>query len=183
MQIIESQKRSMSVVKADFVQTSGDIALNTASIFLAVFAASFAWYMITYGPGDSNGSVPKATLALRPFAAPDVKLGTYDNIDPIVTGSITQSPPDGLRHNRRAFDLAQGNLHLQFNLRAVFQNTAYVDVTNGKALVTVAVIKGDELPGIGNVLRLEKRQGRWIVVTTLAEITEEGMLSLTSKLK
>lgn len=171
------------MVKEGFVQTASDVALNTASIFLAVFAASFAWYMIAYGPGDDKEGIPKVTLALQPFGAPLVKLGTYDNLDPIVTGSISRLSSNDPHTILQAFKLAPGNAHLQYNLRAVFQDTAYVDVTDGKALVTVPVAKGDPLPGIGNVLRLEKRQGRWTLVTESAEITEEGILSLTSKLK
>ena len=156
----------------------GDIALNVVSIVLAGFSASFAWYMAMYGPSDGNDSAQAVTVALEPFDTTRTKLGRHDLLDPIVTGSVTKPAGSGKEASRGAADLQQKDQHLRYNLRSVFHDTAFVDVTNGRSVITVPVERGALLPGIGKVLRFEKRQDRWIVVTSSAEISAEGMVTL-----
>jgi hypothetical protein len=38
--------------------------------------------------------------------------------------------------------------------------------------------RGTLIPGVGKVLRFEKRKGKWVVVTGSAEISEEGMITV-----
>jgi hypothetical protein len=157
---------------------ASDIVLNAASILLAVFSASFAGYMVMYGPPDGNNNVPTVTVALEPFDTSRTKLGNYDALDPIVTGSITRDAGVGKEVNQAVADLLRTDQHLRYNLRMMFQNTAFVDISNGHSSVTLPLETGAVIPGVGKVLRFEKRNGKWIVVTGSAEISEEGMVTV-----
>jgi hypothetical protein len=159
---------------------SSDMVLNAASFVLAFFSASFAGYMVMYGPIDGNGNAPRVTVASEPFNAVSSKLGSYDSLDPIVTGSIAKSSQDDLvkEAKYREIELSLKDQHLSYSLRSVFMDTGFVDISNGKSVVTLPVEKGGRLPGIGEVLGFEKRQGRWILVTGAAEISQEGLISL-----
>ena len=158
--------------------TVGDIALHTVSIVLAAFSAGFAWYMVMYGPGPQNGAVPQITVALQPFDTNREKLGDHDALDPIVTGSITKSDSGSKPPKRPTPELLKPDQHLRYNLRMVFKDTAFVDINNGRSVVTMPVERGAQLPGVGRVLRFENRNGKWIVVTNSAEISEDGMVTL-----
>ena len=157
---------------------SGDIALNAASIMLAAFSVSFASYMVLYGPGDGQPTVPKVTLALQPFDTSRDKLGNHDALDSIVTGSVSKKDDADGVDDRQFSDLSKTDQHLQYNLRTVFQDTAFVDVTNGQSLITVPITRGTILPGAGKVLRFEQRGTRWVLITSSVEISEDGMLTL-----
>jgi hypothetical protein len=158
--------------------TLGDIALNTVSIVLAGFSASFAWYMVMYGPNERGGEVPKITVALEPFDTTRDKLGSHDALDPIVTGSIAKSEAGSGPAKRAMPAFLQPDQHLRYNLRTVFKDTAFVDVSNGKSVVTMPVEMGAQLPGVGRVLRFENRRGKWILITSSTEISEDGMVTL-----
>jgi len=155
--------------------TAGDIALNVASVVLAFFSASFAGYMVIYGPPDRTGNIPTVSVALEPFDTSRTKLGQYDTLDPIVTGSITKATDTGKSAHRAALELFEADQHLNYKLRSIVQNTAFVDISNDRSIVTLPVEVGVLIPGAGNVLRFERRGGRWIVVTSTSEISEAGM--------
>ena len=158
--------------------TSGDIALNAASIMLAAFSGLFAFYMVMYGPGDGQPTVPKVTLALQPFNTLRDKLGNHDALDSIVTGSLSKTDGADSINELQLANLPKAGQHLQYNLRTVFQDTAFVDVTNGQSLITVPITRGAILPGAGKVLRFEQRGTRWVLITSSVEISEDGMLTL-----
>jgi hypothetical protein len=158
--------------------TAGDIALNVVSVVLAFFSASFAGYMVMYGPPDRNGNLPMVSVALEPFDTSRIKLGQYDILDPIVTGSITKDAGSGKSAQSAALELVQANQHLSYRLRTIVRNTAYVDISNDRSLVTLPVELGVLIPGVGNVLRFERRGGKWIVVTSTSEISEAGMVAV-----
>lgn len=157
--------------------TAGDILLNTVSIVLAFFSASFAGYMVMYGPPDRSGNIPTVSVALQPFEASRSKLGKYDMLDPIVTGSVTKGGGSGKDPRRAALELLQADPYLKYRLRTVIQDTAFVDISNGRSIVTLPVEVGEVIPGAGNVLRFERRRGKWIVVTGSSEISEKGMVA------
>jgi hypothetical protein len=163
--------------KQGAILTSGDIALNVASIVLAVFSVSFAGYMVMYGPGDGKDSASKVTVALEPFDKSRAKLGNQDALDPIVTGSIAKTDGFDRGVDHRLVELSKVNQRLQYNLRTVFQDTAFVDVTNGRSIVTLPIEKGALLPGAGRVVRFERRSDKWVLITTSAEISEDGILT------
>jgi hypothetical protein len=157
--------------------TASDIALNVVSVVLAFFSASFAGYMVMYGPPDRRGNAPMVSVALQPFETSPTKLGQYDTLDPIVTGSITKDDGSGKRTNRAALELFQADQHLTYKLRSIVRNTAFVDISNNRSIVTLPVEVGVLIPGAGNVLRFERRSGKWVVVTNTSEISEAGMVA------
>lgn len=156
--------------------TTSDIALNVVSVVLAFFSASFAGYMVMYGPPERTGN-PMVSVALEPFETSRTKLGQYDILDPIVTGSITRDAGAGKSAQSAALELFQADQHLTYKLRTIVQNTAFVDISNERSLVTLPVEVGVQIPGAGNVLRFERRGGKWIVVTSTSEISESGMVA------
>lgn len=158
--------------------TASDIALNVVSVVLAFFSASFAGYMVMYGPPDRTGNVPIISVALQPFETSPTKLGQYDTLDPIVTGSITKDDGSGKSASRAALELFQADQHLNYRLRTIVQNTAFVDISNDRSIITLPVEVGVLIPGVGNVLRFERRGGKWIVVTSTSEISEAGMVAV-----
>lgn len=158
--------------------TASDIALNVVSVVLAFFSASFAGYMVMYGPPERSGNVPMVSVALEPFDTSRTKLGQYDVLDPIVTGSITKDSGTGMSARSAALELYRTDQHLNYKLRTIVQNTAYVDISNDRSLVTLPVEVGVLIPGVGNVLRFERRGGKWIVVTSTSEISESGVAAV-----
>ncbi|MDP1701114.1 MAG: hypothetical protein Q8L53_09210 [Aestuariivirga sp.] len=158
--------------------TASDIALNVVSVVLAFFSASFAGYMVMYGPPDRSGNAPMVGVALEPFDTSRTKLGQYDTLDPIVTGSITKDADSGKSAKRAALELFQADQHLNYRLRTIVQNTAFIDISNDRSIVTLPVEIGVLIPGVGNVLRFERRGGKWIVVTSTSEISESGMAAV-----
>jgi hypothetical protein len=158
--------------------TASDIALNVVSVVLAFFSASFAGYMVMYGPPDRTRDPSKVSVALQPFDTSRAKLGQYDILDPIVTGSITRNDGSGKSAQSAALELVQANQHLSYKLRTIVRNTAYVDISNDRSLVTLPVEVGVLIPGVGDVLRFERRGGKWIVVTSTSEISEGGMVAV-----
>ncbi|CAN0488829.1 unnamed protein product, partial [Phaeothamnion confervicola] len=152
--------------------TASDIALNVVSVVLAFFSASFAGYMVMYGPPDRTGKAPVVSVALEPFETSPTKLGQYDTLDPIVTGSITKNADSGKSAQSAALELFQTDNHLNYKLRTIVRNTAFVDISNDRSIITLPVEVGVLIPGVGNVLRFERRSGRWIVVTSTCEISE-----------
>jgi hypothetical protein len=163
--------------KEGITLTASDIALNVVSVVLAFFSASFAGYMVMYGPPDRTGNVPVVSVALEPFETSRTKLGQYDTLDPIVTGSITKNADAGKSAESEALELFQADQHLTYKLRTIVRNTAFVDISNERSLVTLPVEVGVLIPGVGNVLRFERRGGKWIVVTSTSEISEAGMIA------
>ncbi len=157
--------------------TAGDIAINVVSVVLAFFSASFAGYMVMYGPPERTGKTPVVSVALEPFETSTTKLGQYDTLDPIVTGSITKDAGSGEGASRSALELFQSDQHLNYKLRTIVRNTAFVDISNDRSIVTLPVEVGVLIPGVGNVLRFERRSGKWIVVTSTSEISESGMIA------
>ena len=157
--------------------TASDIALNVVSVVLAFFSASFAGYMVMYGPPERTGN-QMVSVALEPFETSRAKLGQYDILDPIVTGSITKNDGSGKSAQSAALELVQADQHLTYKLRTIVRNTAFVDISNDRSLVTLPVEVGVLIPGVGNVLRFERRGGKWIVVTGTSEISEAGMVAV-----
>lgn len=162
--------------KEGTTHTASDIALNVVSVVLAFFSASFAGYMVMYGPPERTGN-PMVSVALEPFETSHTKLGQYDILDPIVTGSITRDDGSGKSAQSAALELFQADQHLTYRLRAIVRNTALVDMSNERSLVTLPVEVGVLIPGAGKVLRFERRGGKWIVVTSTSEISESGMVA------
>lgn len=109
--------------------TASDIALNVASVVLAFFSASFAGYMVLYGPPDGTNTITTVSVALEPFDTSRTKLGQYDTLDPIVTGSIRKDDGAGRTADRAASELFESDQYLNYKLRSVVQNIALVSIS------------------------------------------------------
>ena len=157
--------------------TAGDILLNVVSVVLAFFSAFFLGYMVIYGPPERTGDFPAVSVALQPFESSRSKLGQYDTLDPIVTGTVSKSGESGENPRRAAFALLKSSPYLKYRLRTVIRDTAFVDISNGRSTVTLPVEVGELIPGAGNVLRFERRRNKWVVVTGSSEISERGMVA------
>ena len=156
--------------------TASDIAVNVESVVLAFFSASFAGYMVLYGPPDGTNTITTVSVALEPFDTSRTKLGQYDTLDPIVTGSSPRAHPARTIAAPAASSLSESDHYLNHTFPSVVQNISLVDISNGRSVVTLPVEVGAFIPGIGTVQRFERRGGRWIVVTTSSEISEAGTI-------
>jgi hypothetical protein len=164
--------------KAKPVVSRSDLLLNLASIVLAFTSASFAGYMVMYGPPQKLGDTPAASVSLELFDPSRTEPDGLDSLDPIVTGSIAKGTGGDKKINRATFEVLYPDQRVRYKLRAIVENTAFVDVSNGASTVTLPVETGAVLPGVGRVLRFEKRKGHWILVTLSTEISEQGTIKL-----
>jgi hypothetical protein len=166
------------MAKAKPALSLSDIALNLISIVLAFASASFAGYMVLYGPPGIQENSAAARVDLELFDPSSTQPAGSNSFDPIVTGSLAGASGDGRSENRALWEfLEQGRL-VQYKLREIRAGTAFVDVSNGASSATFAVERGAMLPGVGPVLRFERRKGIWVIVTPSTEITQDGMSSL-----
>jgi hypothetical protein len=166
------------MAKAKPALSISDIALNLMSIVLAFASASFAGYMVLHGPPGIQENSSTARVDLELFDPSNTQPDGINAFDPVITGSLAEGSGGGRSENRALWEfLEQGRL-VQYKLREVRVGTAFVDVSNGVSSATFAVERGAMLPGVGPVLRFERRKGAWVIVTPSTEITQEGMISL-----
>jgi hypothetical protein len=149
----------------------GSIALGATGISLAASATAFAAYMIadqTRTPTFSGAE--HLMIFARPAsqAAGKVQARHRDEASPIPldvddmpVGSIKPRAggPEGGRSGESAQDMQD---RTEVPVRGVFNGKALVEIPSGFALAE----PGSNLPGLGHVLAIEARNGRWVVVTT-----------------
>lgn len=168
-----------------------DHGLVAAGMAAAIGSATFAGYMIA---DDDNHRMSEGaeyfTLFAQPFAAgsreDEIGAGRAEDrpSDFNVTGSIAHQAFDGPVENRGDPE-AQSNSEPRSNndqpqaaprrivvkgyvLRFVHKGVALVQGAQGSYAVTPGVI----LPEAGRVLSIERRSGRWVVVTANGLIAE-----------
>jgi hypothetical protein len=153
----------------------GDIAVTTASILLAASSACFASYMLVRGPQGVPQSGEFALIKLDrsepPIARPPAGAG---DVDPLVTGTIDAGAAAPSVAAVQSLLAAPGE-RVGYRLRTVVARTAFVDMLKGSRRLLYPVKPGTILPGLGEVLRVEVRGGRWVVVTRQGEVTETGI--------
>jgi hypothetical protein len=150
-----------------------DALVTAGSCALALGAASFAGYMVTYGPPAQHADFALADLAADRV---NVSRGERTNAvaDPIITGTAPSDdstnaevmPPQGFFSRARRFD---------YRLERVAGGIAYVSISNGMESFTAPVRQGALVPGIGFAREIARRENRWVVVTGRLEITEDGI--------
>lgn len=160
--------------------SSGDRAVISAGIMMAVASASFATYMVA-----SDHSHPRFNGAdhLMIFAQPGHGLdqpliarvpGAPDDgdrgIDYTATGAIPGGSDDsqGPRYVLPSINAPEEIILKDFTLRGVSGNIAIVDGPDGLYRLET----GSALPGGGRVLSIEWRKGTFVVVTTRGIIQE-----------
>lgn len=146
---------------------TSDHALAAAGLAAAVGSASFAGYMIIQaGQGPGAAASSRAVIAAPPHDAglrqPKSLPSAYEALDLDATGTILPGPAGGA--NREAREPAKPE-HEQalkgYSLRFADEGTALIQGPGG----IYAVVPGVRVPDAGMILSVEKRSGRWIVVS------------------
>jgi hypothetical protein len=161
---------------------AGDRALAGGGVVLALCSLSFAGYMIGdhnrqpyFHGGEYLAIFSKPSRGIQVAAHPSPALARLNmpddpnGVDPTPTGAIPRAtrpePPDGA-----------GLPPARYRLVAAKDQTAWVESEYGFRQVKL----GESLPGFGHVAAIEKRNGRWALVTdtgSMLELTDPAPLS------
>jgi len=149
-----------------------DLLLNIASSGLAFACAFFAGFMMLKVEGGRGGpeALPVTVdgVQLRAIAAAPA------GVDPLTTASVT--PIVGRQENAGAgaFPSATYQAPVSYELLSVIDGTAFIEIADISGTRIWPVVKGEFLPGAGQVTRIEKISGHWQVAagdrTTAEEI-------------
>lgn len=157
-----------------------DRAIITAGIFTAVASAGFATYMVSTDHSHPmfNG-IDHLMIFARPSRGIDnptiARMAQAPNdqgIDFTATGTIpgeSRSAEGQAAYTLPALSERDGPIIKGYTLRGVSGNVAMVENADG----IYRVEPGTTLPGAGQVLAVQWRKGRFVVVTTLGIIAEE----------
>lgn len=163
-----------------FRRSRGDLMLAAAGIGLGVTCATFPWYIffhqedfgiraLKFGGGDLTaaapaGMEPTGKALVNPLPAPDIPAV---QLDLFATGTLPENEegersPPGLKE--QPFPAPPVTFRL-------------VHVANGRALIEDdsglwVVQRGSTLPDNSEVVGLEKRDGRWVMLTTGDRVVE-----------
>ena len=140
------------------------------SLALAAGVIAFAAYKVIKLNGMED---PPANMGLN-FPPPKRRIivdGTGEAADPMTTQSLTAAGPAGPSPSRGAY-LAEPAAPQSYQLLAVVDSVAFVEIVlaRGKTLVPVSV--GSVLPGGLRIEAIEKRNGRWVLVAGALQIKE-----------
>jgi hypothetical protein len=155
--------------------SKGDLTLAAAGVGLAVICALFPWYIFYNqeqfgiralnfeGSADSAGGAglaPRSRLLPEPMSPPEFAPAADDaRFDTVATGTVTDSvaktPPPGV--DEQPFPSRPGDFRL-------------LHVANGRGMIEDdrgiwIVQRGSTLPDNSRVSSIEKRDGRWVLVT------------------
>lgn len=159
--------------------TKGDIALFTSGFVLAGFCAVFPWYVFMNQdqfsePRVKLGNIPPSGPAPRDWnpAARDgedslAEANKESGIDTFTTGTTT--PP--------AAEPEEAEIVPQPFPAGPPPQYELVHVANGRAMIQddkglYVVQRGSLLPDNSRVARIEKRDGRWVLVTSADRVLE-----------
>lgn len=162
-----------------------DLTLALAGLALATLCALFPWY-IFYNPeqfgiralefeGDADaiggaGLSPSSRLWPEPLAAPEVVPQALEaEFDRLATGTTGSLPADGVQPpglDEQPFPAAAGDFRL-------------IHVANGRAMIEDerglwVVGPGSVLPDNSHVSSIERRDGRWVLVTDKEQVVPIG---------
>lgn len=139
-----------------------DTLTYVLSVALAVSVIAFAAYKVVK---LSRMEDPPADMGLN-FPPPKRKviLDPEPSSDPITTETITLASPRGAENIPRSWSPAYGPADHSYELLAVVDGVAFVEVgfSQRKALMPATV--GTVLPGGLRVKTIERRNGRWVLV-------------------
>jgi hypothetical protein len=161
-----AQKAALSVI---------DKALVSTGVLTAVVSASFATYMVsTDHPHPTFGGIEHLMIFAQPsLGYPRAAIATVEGtpversgIDYGATGTIPPKPP------------ASSGVFASDFPEPIVSTYMLHDVHDGAAIVVgkddnvYQVERGSVLPGVGRVLAISQRGGKWIVVTEQGLITD-----------
>lgn len=158
----------------------GGLGLGTASL-----SASFAAYMLAFGPASGVPSAadfglfarmrPSARLAdtqvSRLLAAPPQPSAVAGGTVTSASAPVVDFAPTGSVIRKADANLDPAAVPPGPSSEATLRSFILRDVFDGRALVEspsalTLVAKGSVIAGAGKVLSIERRAGRWTVVTT-----------------
>lgn len=154
--------------------SSGDLTLAALGIVLAMICALFPWYIFYNqdqfgiralefeGGTDASagaGTSPRSRLLPEPMTLPDLAPESNAGFDPVATGTL---PADGTPRtapgvDEQPFPAGPGDFRL-------------LHVANGRAMIEddrgIWIVQpGSSLPDDSKVSSIERRDGRWVLVT------------------
>lgn len=153
----------------------GDIALAALGIMLAVICALLPWYIFynqdqfgiralkfegNTGASAGAGTSPRSRLSPEPMTLPELAPESNAGFDPVATGTLpadgpSRIPPPGI--DEQPFPAGSGDFRL-------------LHVANGRAMIEddrgIWIVQpGSTLPDDSRVSSIERRDGRWVLVT------------------
>ena len=180
-----SSRFAKGASKLAIVRASGDWVLGGLGVGAATASASFAAYMLAFGPSEL---VPGGDFTIfaaydhrpqvaQPTAGPThgnraasqvaegsparAEAAAPDAVDFTPTGSITPAVGGAVVPKAAQPSRQDGRSLPAFNLRDVFDGQALVESRS-----SISVVKpGSMLEGAGEVLSIEKRGEHWVVLT------------------
>ena len=180
-----SSRFAKGASKLAIVRASGDWVLGGLGVGAATASASFAAYMLAFGPSElvpGGGFTIFASYDRRPQVAQPSMGPTHgssavsqvaegspvradpghpDAVDFTPTGSIAPAADDVVAPKSAPRSEPDGKSLPAFNLRDVFDGQALVESRS-----SISVVKpGSMLDGAGEVLSIEKRGEHWVVLT------------------
>lgn len=172
---------SLFAVPAMAVALTIDRGLAAAGIAAAIGSAAFAAFMIghdshttAFGRGEYRRVFTRAPGALPSYAHLRPTNHFSRPIDYNVTGSISgrdvgNGTPDPAARGKAASQISRGRARSEsYVLSFVHKGMALVKSAHGFYVVRL----GTKLPDAGQVLSIEKRGDKWILVTAKTIITE-----------
>ena len=136
---------------------------------LACASALFASYMLYSGPFKPGTEGFSLISLVRTRAPENVELVA----DPITTGSISSSAINRLDEIPAWFE--SPGRPIDYRLKGVVSQKAYVDISSGPDLFTWEVDRGGVMPGIGKVSEIRQEQGEWVLRTGRVRISQRGV--------
>lgn len=146
----------------------GDATVIVLGGGLAVTSALFAAYMLYAGPFKPGADGFSLINLARNAPAPDDSAA-----DPIITGSVRSVPAISRLNDIPAWFNLPGRA-IDYRLKDVVADKAYVDITSGNDSFTWMVDRGGLMPGIGKVSEISRDQGGWVLRTGRVRISQHG---------
>lgn len=147
-----------------------DIFSYALSVALAAGVITFAAYKVIKLNGMDN---PPANMGLNfPPVKRKIILSEEAEADPIVTQSLGRAPASGERLTP-GFTRADEQVISSYQLLAVVDGIAFIEVSVASGRILVPVTVGTTLPGGYRVESIEKHRGRWTLVAGSLTLGEQ----------
>ena len=165
-------------------KTKGDRLFMVTGFALAAAAALFPWYVFfnqdSFGVspmdwGDTRDlpELPSASMvSVSPLAIPDEKDGSVaaQPFDPITTATVGDVTPDEGSLSLPGGDSGKTLPEAQrYKLLHVANGRALIEDSSGVYLLQV----GSALPDNSKLATMEKRDGKWVIITSSGEVFSE----------
>ena len=167
--------RTPAEVERDKRDRRGDLIMATLGVALGLTCAVFPWYIffnqeqfgvqaIKFGGRGGNAGRSVAASGPGSGAQPFDQAPPDEDLDPFATGTLSSGAQQGAPGLDQPFPVAVPTFRL-------------VHVANGRAMIEDdaglwVVQPGTVLPDASRVRAIEKRNGRWVLVTSTDRVLE-----------